>query len=52
MKIKVSSIAGNEKWLQRVKDGSLKKLAEYKSRGYTKEQCYQKFSKVFVDKNY
>jgi hypothetical protein len=50
MKVKVSNIT--EKSLKELRKTQLKKLAIYKTKGYTKEQLYPKFTKVFIDKNY
>lgn len=38
--------------LRKVKKSNLKKLAGYRAKGFTKDQLYSKFPKIFVDKNY
>lgn len=50
MKVRVSNV--DKASLKRVGEINLKKLNELKAKGYTKEQCYSKFTKIFVDKNY
>jgi len=59
MKVKVSSTL-NDKSLQQVAAAGRKKLAEYKAKGLTKQQCIDLknalgqaiFPKVFVENNY
>lgn len=59
MKVKVSSTL-NDKSLQKVADAGRKKLAEYKAKGLTKQQCIELknaigqsvFPKLFIEKNY
>ena len=50
MKVKVSNVT--KKSLNELMKIQLKKLSDYKAKGYTKEQLYSKFTKVFIDKNY
>jgi len=50
MKVKVSNIT--KKSLDNLMIMQLKKLAEFKAKGYTKKNLYSKFTKVFIDKNY
>jgi hypothetical protein len=50
MKVKVSNITN--KSLKELMKIQLKKLADYKAKGYTKNQLYSKFTKPFIDKNY
>jgi hypothetical protein len=59
MKVYVSYI-GDNKSLKNVANTNRKKLAEYKAKGFTKQQCCELknalgqviFPKVFVEKNY
>lgn len=50
MKVKITT--PTDKSMEELLKRQLKKLSDYKAKGYTKEQLYSKFTKVFIDKNY
>jgi hypothetical protein len=50
MKVKITT--PTDESMKELMVKQLKKLADYKSKGFTKEQLYKKFTKVFIDKNY
>jgi len=52
VKFKVSVSNLEQRSLNRVREINLKKLNDMKLQGKTKEMCYPKFTKIFVDNNY
>lgn len=50
--MKVQTSCFTDKDLKKLIKMQLKKLADYKAKGYTKEQLYPKFTKIFIDKHY
>lgn len=50
--MKVKSSCFTDKDLKHLIKMQLKKLAVYKSKGYTKEHLYPKFTKIFIDKHF
>lgn len=52
MRFKISVSNLEQRSLNRVREINLKKLKEMKDQGKSKEFCYPKFTKMFVDNNY
>lgn len=52
MKIKILKMTDVDETLKRVCESNKKKLKDLKIRGISKEDCYKKFTKKFIDLYY